>query len=72
MYRIIEMSSGDGSKNEMKELIDKIKFNTYAKHMKLLMVMLDKIDTKIESAVNAKPADDEKEQVEKAFGKEGQ
>jgi len=36
------------------------------------MVMLDEIDTKIESAVNAKPADDEKEKVEKAFGKEGQ
>jgi hypothetical protein len=72
MYRIIEMSSGDGSKNEMKELIDKFTFNTYAKHLKLLMVMLDEIDTKIESAVNAKPADDEKEQVEKAFGKEGQ
>jgi hypothetical protein len=72
MYRIIEMSSGDGSKNEMKELIDKFTFNTYAKHLKLLMVMLDEIDTKVESAVNAKPADDEKEQVEKAFGKEGQ
>ena len=36
------------------------------------MVMLDEIDTKIESAVNAKPADDEKEKVEKAFGKETQ
>ena len=34
MYRIIEMSSGDESKSEIKELIDKIKFNTYAKHMK--------------------------------------
>lgn len=72
MYRIIELSRGDESKNEMKELIDKFTFNTYAKHLKLLMVMLDEIDTKVESAVNAKPADDEKEQVEKAFGKEGQ
>ena len=72
MYRIIELSRGDESKNEMKELIDKFTFNTYAKHLKLPMVMLDEIDTKVESAVNAKPADDEKEQVEKAFGKEGQ
>ena len=39
------MSSGDESKTEMKELMDK--FNKYAKHVKLVLTKLEEIDKKI-------------------------
>ena len=39
------MSSGDESKTEMKELMDK--FNKYAKHVKLVLAKLEEIDKKI-------------------------
>ena len=39
------MSSGDASKTEMKELMDKI--NKYAKHVKLVLAKLEEIDKKI-------------------------
>ena len=39
------MSSGDESKTEMKELMDK--FNKYAKQVKLVLAKLEEIDKKI-------------------------
>ena len=39
------MSSGDESKTEMKELMDK--FNKYAKLVKLVLARLEEIDKKI-------------------------
>ena len=39
------MSSGDESKTEMKELMDKL--NKYAKQVKLVLVKLEEIDKKI-------------------------
>ena len=39
------MSSGDGSKTEMKELMDKL--NKYAKQVKLVLAKLEEIDKKI-------------------------
>ena len=40
------MSSGDESKTEMKELMDK--FNKYAKQVKLVLAKLEEIDKKVE------------------------
>ena len=39
------MSSGDESKTEMKELMDK--FNKYAKQVKLVLAKLEEIDKKV-------------------------
>ena len=39
------MSSGDESKTEMKELMDK--FNKYAKQVKMVLAKLEEIDKKI-------------------------
>ena len=63
------MSSGDESKTEMKELMDK--FNKYAKQVRLVLTKLEEIDKKIEGAVSAKPVDDDKAKVEEAFNKKG-
>ena len=52
------MSGDDESKTEMKELMDR--FNKYAKQVKLVLTKLEEIDKKIEGAVSAKPADDNK------------
>ena len=63
------MSSGDEKPSEMKEMIDK--FNKYAKQVKLVLSKLEEIDKQIDTAVNAKPADDDKAKVEEAFTKKG-
>jgi Skp family chaperone for outer membrane proteins len=63
------MSGDDESKTEMKELMDR--FNKYAKQVKLVLTKLEEIDKKIEGAVSAKPADDDKAKVEEPFNKKG-
>ena len=54
--------SGDESKTETKELLDK--FNKYAKHLKLILAKVEDIDKKIDGA--NKPADD-REKMNKIF-----
>ena len=59
--------SGDESKTEMKELMDR--FSKYAKQVKLVLAKLEEIDKKIEGAMSAKPVntDEEKEKMDKIF-----
>ena len=65
------MSSGDESKTDMKEMMDK--FTKYAKQVKLVLAKLEEIDKKIGMAMTVKPvdADEEKAKVEEAFNKKG-
>ena len=63
------MSGDDESKTEIKELMDR--FNKYAKQVKLVLTKFEEIDKKIEGAVSAKPADDNKAKVEETFNKKG-
>ena len=63
------MSSGDESKTEMKELMEK--FNKYAKQVKFVLAKLNEIDKKIEGVVKPVNADDDKAKVEEAFTKKG-
>ena len=57
--------SGDESKTEMKELMDK--FNKYAKHLKGILAKLEDIDKKIDNTNKPVNADAEKEKMDKIF-----
>ena len=61
--------SGDESKTEMKELMDK--FNKYAKHLKGILAKLEDIDKKIDNTNKPVNADAEKEKMDKIFQKRG-
>ena len=64
-------SSGDESKCDMKEMMDR--FTKYAKQVKLVLSKLEDIDKKIGTATAVKnvDADEEKAKVEEAFNKKG-
>ena len=63
------MSSGEESKCDMKEMMDK--FTKYAKQVKLVLAKLEEIDKKTGTAIAVKPVEDDKAKVEEAFNKKG-